>query len=671
MFRRTLGQPVLFAIIYTVVAAALYFSLGVAAGRALGLTPVVFLVAGVFFLLAGMAYGEGASLHQDRGGATVFARYAFNELVSFVAGWVMVLDYVILLSVTAFTATHYLAAFWAPLGRGKLETIIALGILAWVAWRSIRGLRAHARAADLGARDARHRAPGDRRRPRRGRVLRRRRDHRHDPPRLDPDVGRRVLRRRGRHRRVHRPRVGLRPVGRAARRPPRAEAADRLGDGLGARALRRRRRRRDVGAAGRRQRDLAGAQLPRGPDGGRRRGVPPALVLRPAQVRHRGRRHRDTDRRRGLGDARALAAVVCALDEPPDPERARPPAPAARHAVRRDRARRGDRRRADPPPRPRLPRGPLRVRRPARADDRAPVDRRAALPRAGAQAAVPDAAVGARGRRRAADPGRARRRARGARVGERRRDAQRGALGRPRLARGRARVLRRLPQHAGQAAAQARRRAGGGAARRAPRRRVRLDPRADLRQPARRRHRPDRGPARGRGGRRVLRGGPRRDDRGALGLRGPDVAADRRRPAQRAAQARAGGPGAREGGGRGVRGRRGGHRDGARAPGRAGDRRRGATARRAGDRARRRGAVEDPRRGAARRPRRPARQLRRRGDEVRDRQGAVPGDPHRAARERDAGAQARAGSRGRRRRRPPRRAARAALSPGDPADTRA
>src|ERR671938_655268 len=126
MFRRTLGQPVLFAIIYTVVAAALYFSLGVVGGRALGLTPVVFLVAGVFFLLAAMTYVEGASLHQDRAGATIFARYALNELVSFVAGWVMLLDYVILLSVTAFTATHYLAAFWAPLGHGTLESFTGL-----------------------------------------------------------------------------------------------------------------------------------------------------------------------------------------------------------------------------------------------------------------------------------------------------------------------------------------------------------------------------------------------------------------------------------------------------------------------------------------------------------------------------------------------------------------
>src|SRR3954453_19291247 len=140
MFRRTLGQPVLFAIIYTVVAAALYFSLGVVAQRALGLTPVVYAVAGVFFLLAAMTYVEGASLHQDRAGATVFARYAFNELVSFIAGWVMLLDYVILLSVTAFTATHYLAAFWPALGRGRLESVAGLAPLAWVAGRGLRGL---------------------------------------------------------------------------------------------------------------------------------------------------------------------------------------------------------------------------------------------------------------------------------------------------------------------------------------------------------------------------------------------------------------------------------------------------------------------------------------------------------------------------------------------------
>ena len=69
----------------------------------------------------------------------------------------------------------------------------------------------------------------------------------------------------------------------------------------------------------------------------------------------------------------------------------------------------------------------------------------------------------------------------------------------------------------------------------------------------------------------------------------------------------------------------------------------------------RRGAVEDPRRRAARRPRRPAGQLRGGGHQVRDRQGAVPGHPHRAARR--ATSRRRAAARGRARRR--RRAGRA------------
>ena len=102
----------LFSIVWTSIASAIYFSLGVVAGHALGLTPVVYLIASVMFGLTTMTYVEGASLHQDRGGATVFARYAFNELVSFVAGWAILLDYVILIAVTAFSATQYLRVFW-------------------------------------------------------------------------------------------------------------------------------------------------------------------------------------------------------------------------------------------------------------------------------------------------------------------------------------------------------------------------------------------------------------------------------------------------------------------------------------------------------------------------------------------------------------------------------
>jgi basic amino acid/polyamine antiporter, APA family len=137
--RRSIGSPILFTIVYSSLASAIYFSLGVIAGHALGLTPLVFLIAALLFTLTAMTYVEGASLHQDRGGSTVFARYAFNELVSFVAGWAILLDYIILVAVTAFSATQYLRVFWSPLGHHDEALGLALAFIALVVLSNIRG----------------------------------------------------------------------------------------------------------------------------------------------------------------------------------------------------------------------------------------------------------------------------------------------------------------------------------------------------------------------------------------------------------------------------------------------------------------------------------------------------------------------------------------------------
>jgi basic amino acid/polyamine antiporter, APA family len=139
MARRSIGSPILFTVVYSSLASAIYFSLGVIAGHALGLTPVVFLLAALLFALTAMTYVEGASLHQDRGGSTVFARYAFNELVSFVAGWAILLDYIILIAVTAYSATQYLRTFWSPLGDRGEALGLALAFIALVVLSNIRG----------------------------------------------------------------------------------------------------------------------------------------------------------------------------------------------------------------------------------------------------------------------------------------------------------------------------------------------------------------------------------------------------------------------------------------------------------------------------------------------------------------------------------------------------
>lgn len=137
--RHSLGSPILFAIVYTSLASAVFFSLGVVTDHAVGLTPVVFLVAAVMFGLTALTYLEGASLHQEPGGSTVFARYAFNELVSFVAGWAILLDYIILIAVTAFSATQYLRVLWAPLAHSTESLLLSLAIIAFVVFTNVRG----------------------------------------------------------------------------------------------------------------------------------------------------------------------------------------------------------------------------------------------------------------------------------------------------------------------------------------------------------------------------------------------------------------------------------------------------------------------------------------------------------------------------------------------------
>jgi basic amino acid/polyamine antiporter, APA family len=137
--KRSVGSPLLFAIVYTPLASAIYFSLGVISGHALGLTPLVFLIAAMLFALTAMTYAEGASLHPERSGSTVFARYAFNELVSFAAGWAILLDYIILIAVTSYSATQYLKVFWSQLGHSAESLGLALVFILIVVLGNIRG----------------------------------------------------------------------------------------------------------------------------------------------------------------------------------------------------------------------------------------------------------------------------------------------------------------------------------------------------------------------------------------------------------------------------------------------------------------------------------------------------------------------------------------------------
>ncbi len=109
--RRTVKVSGLFATAYGNVGSSIYYALGLVAAHALGLTPVVFMCAGGLFVCTAKTYAEGASMFPEAGGSSSFARHAFNELVSFFAGWALSLDYILTIAISAFFVPHYLSAF--------------------------------------------------------------------------------------------------------------------------------------------------------------------------------------------------------------------------------------------------------------------------------------------------------------------------------------------------------------------------------------------------------------------------------------------------------------------------------------------------------------------------------------------------------------------------------
>ena len=125
LLRRGVGVPGLFVAVYSAVGFSIYFSLGVVADRGLGLTPLIFLAAGLMFVLTTLSYVEGGAMIRERGGSSSFARHAFNELIAFVAGWAILIDYLIVAALAAISVPHYLEPISQDLSEPGWEIAVA------------------------------------------------------------------------------------------------------------------------------------------------------------------------------------------------------------------------------------------------------------------------------------------------------------------------------------------------------------------------------------------------------------------------------------------------------------------------------------------------------------------------------------------------------------------
>jgi basic amino acid/polyamine antiporter, APA family len=129
LLQRGLGVPGLFVAVYSAVGFSIYFALGVVADRGLGLTPLIFLAAGLLFVLTTLSYVEGGAMFRERGGSSSFARHAFNELIAFIAGWAILIDYLIVAALAAISVPHYLEPLTGDLSSSGMEIAVAAAVI--------------------------------------------------------------------------------------------------------------------------------------------------------------------------------------------------------------------------------------------------------------------------------------------------------------------------------------------------------------------------------------------------------------------------------------------------------------------------------------------------------------------------------------------------------------
>jgi APA family basic amino acid/polyamine antiporter len=131
-FLRTRDPSSLASIAYGEVASSMYFALGVVALNALGFTPWVLLAVGVLFLLVSLSYAEGTAAFPETGGAATFVRRAYNDPAGFVTGWLLFLDYLIVIALAALFVPSYLghAVGWAGIRHDPWNIVAGIAVIA-------------------------------------------------------------------------------------------------------------------------------------------------------------------------------------------------------------------------------------------------------------------------------------------------------------------------------------------------------------------------------------------------------------------------------------------------------------------------------------------------------------------------------------------------------------
>lgn len=138
---RVLRARSLALVAYGEIGSSLIFALGIVAIYAVGATPWVLLAVGLLVLVVTLAYAEGASSMPEAGGAATFVRRAFSDLAGFVTGWVLFLDYLVVIALAALFVPTYLGTALGYDGLAERPWDVVVGILVILLLAAVRRAR--------------------------------------------------------------------------------------------------------------------------------------------------------------------------------------------------------------------------------------------------------------------------------------------------------------------------------------------------------------------------------------------------------------------------------------------------------------------------------------------------------------------------------------------------
>ncbi len=143
--KRVLGIFDVFAIGYGDMGSSIYYALGITAFFALGATPIALLLAGGVFICTALTYAEMTSIFLDSGGSASYTRKTFNDFISFIAGWGLLLDFIVTIAISSFAIAPYLSYFFPILIDADYKVALSCIFIIGLLFLNISGVKSSTR----------------------------------------------------------------------------------------------------------------------------------------------------------------------------------------------------------------------------------------------------------------------------------------------------------------------------------------------------------------------------------------------------------------------------------------------------------------------------------------------------------------------------------------------